>query len=181
MITEYETIKAIFYAANFREWLHTYLLQSILLADERKPSPFNPEPTSNDLSPLASRLKYLTREIWNLRYTCASEFPYNDATTEERITEWKAQFEYWSDVLEDLLDPRYVAKARLEARESDWAGVAGLATGAAARKAGADNEVAAPVAAKKKSTKAAAAAADDGDAVPAPKKKVVKKKVAAAE
>lgn len=38
------------------------------------------------------------------------------------------QYDYWNDVLEDLLDPRYVARAQLEKSEDDWAGVAGLAS-----------------------------------------------------
>lgn len=86
------------------------------------------EPSHNELSPLAGKLKFLSREIWNLRYSRASEFPYSEAVTEERITEWKVQYDYWSDVLEDLLDPRHVARTELEKNEDDWAGVAGLAS-----------------------------------------------------
>lgn len=140
----------------------------------------------NDLSPLAAKLKSLCRDIWSIRYLSAAEFPYNEATTEERITEWKAQFEYWSDVLEDLLDARYVQRAAREARENDWAGLAGLAAGprsaaAPTPKAAApaaddeEEEPAAPVAAKKKATKAAAA---EGDAAVSKKKKVAKKAAA---
>ncbi|TPX11797.1 uncharacterized protein E0L32_007534 [Thyridium curvatum] len=151
MITEYQTITTIFYMAKSQQ-------------------------THNDLSPLASRLKYLAREIWNLRYSRAAEFPYSAATTEERVTEWKVQYEYWADVLEDLLDPRYVARAELEEKEHDWAGVAGLATGAAA----------VPLTRGKKAAKAAALADDDDDeeapaAAPVVKKKVAKKAAAAAD
>ncbi|KAK6854077.1 hypothetical protein PG995_009170 [Apiospora arundinis] len=103
MMTEYETIKTIFYMAKS-------------------------QPSHNELSPLAGKLKFLSREIWNLRYSRASEFPYSEAVTEERITEWKVQYDYWSDVLEDLLDPRHVARTELEKSEDDWAGVAGLAS-----------------------------------------------------
>ncbi|KAK6846026.1 hypothetical protein PG987_001214 [Apiospora arundinis] len=103
MVTEYETIKTIFYMAKS-------------------------QPSHNELSPLAGKLKFLSREIWNLRYSRASEFPYSEAVTEERITEWKVQYDYWSDVLEDLLDPRHVARTELEKHEDDWAGVAGLAS-----------------------------------------------------
>ncbi|KAI8628982.1 hypothetical protein F5Y19DRAFT_485337 [Xylariaceae sp. FL1651] len=152
MITEYETIKAVFYSAKMQR-------------------------THNDLSPLASKLKALCRDIWNIRYTRASEFGYNEATTEERITEWKTQFEYWTDVLEDLLDARYVQKTELEAKENDWGTVAGLVTvtkkAAKANASVADAE--APV--KKKVAKAATA---DVDAAPVEKKKKVKK-VASAE
>ncbi|KAK8010454.1 hypothetical protein PG990_009419 [Apiospora arundinis] len=103
MVTEYETIKTIFYMAKT-------------------------QPSHNELSPLAARLKFLSREIWNIRYSRAAEFPYSDAVTEERITEWKVQYDYWADVLEDMLDPRYMARTELEKKEEDWAGVAGLAS-----------------------------------------------------
>lgn len=129
------------------------------------------EPSHNDLSPLASKLKHLCREIWNIRYTRSAEFAYNEATTEERITEWKAQFEYWADVLEDLLDPRYVAKVEAEAKESDWAGLAGLSAAPASS----------TTAAKKKVVKAAAVAAEDDEPAPVVKKKVVKATTAGEE
>ncbi|KAH8655823.1 hypothetical protein BX600DRAFT_440307 [Xylariales sp. PMI_506] len=152
MITEYQTITTIFYMAKS-------------------------QPSHNDLSPLASRLKYLAREIWNLRYSRAAEFPYNLATTEERVTEWKAQYEYWADVLDDLLDPRYVARAQLEEREQDWAGIAGLSSAPGA----------VPTIARKKAVaKVAAPVASDGEeeapaAAPVVKKKVVKKVAADGE
>lgn len=176
MITEYQTITTIFYMAKSRKTrtplfqIHRWLeLLTISFSNAT-------EQTHNDLSPLASRLKYLAREIWNLRYSRAAEFPYSAATTEERVTEWKVQYEYWADVLEDLLDPRYVARAELEEKEHDWAGVAGLATGAAA----------VPLTRGKKAAKAAALADDDDDeeapaAAPVVKKKVAKKAAAAAD
>ncbi|KAH6668384.1 hypothetical protein B0J14DRAFT_488695, partial [Halenospora varia] len=136
VISDYETIKTIFYTAKM-------------------------QPIYNDLSSLASKLKALSRDIWTLRYTRSAEYSYNDASTEERITEWKAQFEYWSDIFEDLCDPAYVKKQETIDKENDWAEVAGL------------------TAAKDPIKKAVVAAAADNEDVPVVKKKVVKKDGAA--
>lgn len=64
-----------------------------------------PDPHHVDLSPAAARLKSLAREIWTLRFEHAEEFEYSDVAQEQIITAWKIQFEFWSDVLEDLMDP----------------------------------------------------------------------------
>lgn len=177
MITEYETIKAVFYTALVRKSSNLHIPHSLLVSFPLTFPPSFLEPIHNDLSPLAAKLKSLCRDIWSIRYLNAGEFPYNEATTEERITEWKTQFEYWRDVLEDLLDARYVQRAALEARESDWPGVAGLASVAAAAAA-----AAAAVRHPTKGTATAKAAVtpadeddDDEDEPPAPP---VKKKAA---
>ncbi|KAI9767292.1 MAG: hypothetical protein M1839_004536 [Geoglossum umbratile] len=156
MISNYETIKTIFYTAKM-------------------------QPVHNDLSPLASKLKTLSRDIWTLRYDRASEFSYSDVSTEERITEWKAEFEYWSDVFEDLCDPVYVKKQEITDKEDGWAGLAGVAATKVQTTATAAISVGStPVVKKTVKAPAAATAAPAAGDTPAAKKTVKAPAVAAA-
>ena len=127
---------------------------------------------------MAAKLKSLAHEIWTLRFTRAQEFDYSDSAHEQTITIWKAAFEFWTDVLEDLTDParsRYTAAADLQNEISQFVS---LETPAAAPVKQAVVKAAATAPAEpvvKKVAKKATAAAD-GEAAAKP---LVKKKVAA--
>jgi len=133
----------------------------------------NVEPAHGDLFPIASKLKTLAHEIWNLRYTKSSEFTFPDAAHEQIITNWKAAFDLWTHVLEDLYDPVYLKSVETAEGQEDWGKLAGLTNAAAPVK----------TLAKKVATKAKAVAAaveEEEAAIVTPVKKKVVRKVAAA-
>lgn len=126
------------------------------------------EPTHGDLVPIATKLKDLSHEIWNLRYTRSSEFSFPAPAHEQIITLWKAEFDLWTHVLEDLQDPVYVKAEAAADAQNDYAKLAGLKISSTSTTV------------KKVATKAKAASpAAEEESAPAPKKKVVKKVAAA--
>lgn len=150
LVTEYETLRYIYYAATIN----------------------NKQPT--ELAPLVRSLLTVSRDIWNLRYTRSAEFAYSTTATEQLINGWKAQYEYWSDVLEDLSDPLFVVTQAAPSAAVQFAGLLGE-----------DFEEEKPAVVKKKAVKKAApaeeATADEAEAPVVKKKKKVVKKAAVAE
>ena len=92
------------------------------------------DPAHGDLSAVIARLRALSREIWSLRHSRASEFNCTDAHHEFCITMWKAEFEMWSDLFEDCYDPMQAQMQQMIDAQTNYAEMCGLGGGDGATK-----------------------------------------------